>query len=77
MLICFGSCGCGERNGGDGSLEYMHVSSFELGTVELEEEKGQNQRGFKVHDVYSFIQQSLFELFLLGPFLSCSGFRGA
>lgn len=55
----------------------MHVSSFELGTVELEEEKGQNQRGFKVHDVYSFIQQSLFELFLLGPFLSCSGFRGA
>ena len=36
------------------------MSSFEIGTVELEEEKGKNQRGFKVPDVYSFIQQSLF-----------------
>lgn len=77
MLICFGSCGCGEGNGGDRSLEYKNVSSFEIGTVELEEEKGKNQRGFKVPDVYSFIQQSLFEPILLGPFLSCSGFRGA
>lgn len=77
MLICFGSCGCGEGNGGDRSLEYKNVSSFEIGTVELEEEKGKNQRGFKVPDIYSFIQQSLFEPVLLGPFLSCSRFRGA
>ena len=52
------------------------VSSFELGTVELGEEKGQKQTGFKVEDVYLFIQQSLFEPLLLGPFLSCSGFSG-
>lgn len=37
------------------------MSSFEIGTVELEEEKGKNQRGFKVPDICSFIQQSLFE----------------
>lgn len=74
MLLCFGSCRRGEGNGGDRSLDYMHVSSFDLGTVELGEEKGQKQTSFKVQDVYLFIQQSLFEPLLLGPFLSCSGF---
>lgn len=44
MLICFGSCGCGEGNGGDRSLEYKNVSSLEIGTVELVKRKEKSER---------------------------------
>lgn len=53
---------------GDAGSAAMHVSGFELGPLRWKEENEQKQRGLKVPDVYSFLQQTLFKPLICGVF---------